>query len=103
MPFAVLIVVVVLWTGPWSGIPKFIPLRLAIGAMSSVLDGKEVVVKFNWAPGIGGTAIFVTWLIVALALRVSVSQIIAILRKTWTSDVGRAPGRRIHFWFGLYL
>ena len=83
MPFVVLIVVVVLWTGPWSDLPKYLPLKMSVSATSSVLDGKKVVAAFNWAPAVGGSAILVSWIIVAALLRVTGAQLAEIFRKTW--------------------
>ena len=83
LPFIVLIVVVVLWTGPWSPVPKYVPFRLAIAAGSSIDPGKTVAAAFNWAPGVGGTAIMVSWILVAALLRPTASQLGEILRKTW--------------------
>jgi lactate permease len=83
LPFIVLVVVVVLWTGPWSDLPKLAPLKLAIAATSSIDPGKTVVSAFNWAPGVGGTAIMVSWILVALLLRLSGSQLGEVFRKTW--------------------
>src|SRR5215469_16222330 len=65
LPFIVLVVVVVLWTGPWSVLPKYVPFKLGVAAGSSIEPGKTVAAAFNWAPGVGGTAIMVSWIIVA--------------------------------------
>jgi len=83
LPFIVLIVVVVLWTGPWSPLPKYVPFRLGVSATSSIEPGKTVGAFFNWAPGVGGTAILVSWIIVALLLRVTGEQLGEIWRRTW--------------------
>jgi lactate permease len=83
LPFIVLIVVVVLWTGPWSPLPKYVPFQLGVSAASSIEPGKTVGAVFSWAPGVGGTAILVSWIIVALLLRVNSRQLGEIWRKTW--------------------
>ena len=83
LPFIVLIVVVVLWTGPWSPLPKYVPFKLGVSAASSIEPGKTVGAVFSWAPGVGGTAILVSWIIVALLLRVNRQQLAEIWRKTW--------------------
>jgi lactate permease len=83
LPFIVLIVVVVMWTGPWSPLPKYVPFKLGVSAAFSIEPGKTVGAVFNWAPGVGGTAILVSWIIVALLLRVSGQQLGEIWRKTW--------------------
>jgi len=88
LPFIVLIVVVVLWTGPWSPLPKFVPFKLAIAAGSSIEPGKTVAAAFNWAPAVGGSAIMVSWILVALLLRLNGSQLAEVLKKTWNQMWG---------------
>jgi lactate permease len=83
LPFIVLIIVVVLWTGPWSPLPAYIPFRLSITALSSITAGAKVTAAFAWAPGVGGTAIMVSWILVALLLRLSGAQLGEVLRKTF--------------------
>jgi hypothetical protein len=55
-PFVILVLVVALWTGPWSPLPKYMPLKLVAGFTSSI-GGKAGNVAFNWAPGVAGTSI----------------------------------------------
>jgi lactate permease len=83
LPFIVLVVVVVLWTGPWSGLPKYVPFKFGVAAKSSIEAGKSVAAAFNWAPGVGGTAILASWIIVAFLLRLNAAQLGQIFRKTW--------------------
>jgi lactate permease len=83
MPFIVLIVVVVLWTGPWSGLPRISLFRLAVAAHSSIAPGSVVSVAFVFTPFIGGTAILVSWVIVALLLRLSAAQLSQVFARTW--------------------
>jgi lactate permease len=83
MPFLVLIVVVVLWTGPWSPLPKVSLFSAKVIAGSSITPGSTVPAVFNFAPFVGGSAILVSWIIVALALRVTGAQLADILRRTW--------------------
>ncbi|MDE2089280.1 MAG: L-lactate permease [Gammaproteobacteria bacterium] len=82
MPFAVLIAVVVLWTGPWSPLPGIKLFTLHVDAISSVTH-KKVVSAFLFTPFIGGTAIFASWFIVALLLRVRMDQLGEIVRRTF--------------------
>jgi lactate permease len=82
MPFFVLIVVVVLWTGPWSPLPKVSLFTAAVAASSSVQAGKSVSAAFNFAPFVGGTAILASWIIVALLLRPTAAQLAEVVRKT---------------------
>jgi lactate permease len=85
LPFVVLVVVVVLWTGPWSILPKYQPFKLAVAATSSIDPSKSVAAAFNWAPGVAGTAILVSWILIALLVRLSGRQLplAEVLRKTW--------------------
>jgi lactate permease len=68
VPFGILVVVVVLWTGPWSPLPNYTPFAPAVKAISS-LDHKAASVSFKWAPFVAGTAILVAWLFVLAFLR----------------------------------
>jgi lactate permease len=83
MPFLVLIVVVVLWTGPWSGLPRVSLFSLSVTAHSALTAGATVRATFNFAPFIGGTAICVSWIIVALLLRLSGEQLRQVFSRTW--------------------
>lgn len=82
MPFIVLIIVVVLWTGPWSPLPKVSWFAEKVVAVSSVTH-KDVVALFNFAPYIGGTAILASWLIVAILLRPGMKNLGEIFRRTF--------------------
>jgi lactate permease len=83
MPFAVLVIVVVLWTGPWSPLPKISLFALSEIATSAVAPGTRVAATFNFAPFVGGTAILASWVIVALLLRLTPAQLGEIFRRTW--------------------
>jgi lactate permease len=85
MPFAVLVVVVVLWTGPWSPLPKVSLFALGEAAGSAVAPGTKVsaIFNFNFAPFVGGTAILASWIIVAVLLRLSLAQLRHIFGRTW--------------------
>lgn len=83
LPFLVLLVVVVLWTGPWSLLPKYVPLKLSVDAASSIAPGSKVSSAFTWAPFSGGTAILASWIIVALLLRLNAIQFREVIKKTW--------------------
>jgi lactate permease len=83
MPFAVLVVVVVLWTGPWSWLPKISWYAPKVTAMSAVAPGSMVNAVFNFAPFVAGTAILVSWILIALALRVTFAQLREIFTRTW--------------------
>ena len=81
LPFIVLIIVVVLWTGPWSPLPGVSWFKAQVGAISSITH-KEADQVFNFAPFIGGTSILASWLIVAGILRPSRAQLGEVFRKT---------------------
>jgi lactate permease len=83
LPFIILIVIVVLWTGPWSSVPRYVPFKLSVAAGSSLTEGAKVAATFAWAPGIGGSAIAASWLAVAIVLRVNGSQLKAIVGRTY--------------------
>ena len=83
MPFFLLIIIVVLWTGPWSPLPSYVPFKLAVSAGSSLEKGAAVTTAFAWAPAIGGTSIAASWIAISLLFRVNGSQIKEIFRKTW--------------------
>jgi lactate permease len=83
LPILVLVVVVTLWTGPWSKLPGVVLLHLQETAASSITEGAKIAAIFNWTPFVGGSAILVSWIIVALLLRVNSEQLGEIFRKTW--------------------
>jgi lactate permease len=88
LPIAILIAVVVAWTGPWSKLPAIIGLHLEVAATSGLPGGAPVRAIFNWTPFVGGTAILASWVITVIALRVSFAQIRAIFAKTWSQMWG---------------
>lgn len=83
LPFIVLIVVVVLWTGPWSPLPKIVWLKLSESALSSIHAGSQVSAVFSFAPFIGGTAIFIAWLITSLLIGMKPAQYAQAFHRTW--------------------
>ncbi|MGN6451990.1 MAG: L-lactate permease [Steroidobacteraceae bacterium] len=91
MPFVVLLIVVAAWTGPWSPLPKvswFKVQAVACSALAATCPAKgNVTAVFNFAPYIGGSAILVSWLIVAVLLlvtgRLKSGQIGEVFRRTW--------------------
>jgi lactate permease len=88
LPIAVLVAVVVAWTGPWSNLPKVILYHAAVAADSAITPGAKITAVFNWTPFVGGTAILVSWVITAILLRVKPSQIGEIFAKTWSQMWG---------------
>ncbi|HST75157.1 MAG TPA: L-lactate permease [Acetobacteraceae bacterium] len=83
LPFIVLIVVVVLWTGPWSNLPKISLFSLSVAAHSSLTPGAVVRATFNFAPFIGGTAICASWIIATVLLRPSGAQLREVFARTF--------------------
>jgi lactate permease len=81
IPFGVLIVVVVAWTGPWSPLPKYQPFAPAVTAVSS-LSGKTVKAAWTFAPFVAGTAILVSWLVIMAILRPTGAQLRRVFRDT---------------------
>ena len=86
MPFAVLVIVVALWTGPWSPLPKVSWFLVKVTAAAPELQ-TTITAAFNFAPWVGGTSILAAWIIVALVLgltgRLRVSQLGEIFRRTF--------------------
>ncbi|MEM0374106.1 MAG: L-lactate permease, partial [Sulfolobales archaeon] len=66
--FIILIVVVTLWTGPWSPLTRVSIFTLTQTAFSSLLS-KNIAVSFAFNPFVAGTSILVSWLIISLVLR----------------------------------
>ena len=88
LPIAVLVIVVVAWTGPWSKLPSIVLLHMQVAAASSITEGATIAAVFNWTPFVGGSAILASWIIVALLLRVNGEQLAEIWSKTWTQMWG---------------
>lgn len=88
MPFIVLIIVVVLWTGPWSPLPKISLFKAGVDALPSIPQAKSVSAIFNFAPFVGGSAILASWLVIALILRPSPAQLAEVFRKTFAQMWG---------------
>jgi lactate permease len=82
LPFIVLIVVVVAWTGPWSDLPKMVWWQGGVSAQDAI-ENHPVAVTFKFTPWSGGTAILASWVIVAVLLRLRPSQFGEVFRKTF--------------------
>ena len=87
LPFLILIVVVIAWTGPWSPLPKWKAYEPTITARGS-LTGQTVSAAWGFAPAIAGTAILVSWLLIALYLRPSGPQLRQVFRDTFSQMWG---------------
>jgi lactate permease len=73
LPFIVLIVVVIAWTGKWSTLPKvslFKAQAVGCSALAATCTAAKpsVTAVFNFTPFIAGTAILATWIIVVVLL-----------------------------------
>jgi lactate permease len=68
LPFLVLLVIVVLWTGPWSHLSTISLFKVSATAISSV-TGKTLAYPFNFNPFSGGSSILASWIVIVLILR----------------------------------
>jgi lactate permease len=82
MPFLVLILVVVGWTGPWSHLPGFSLTKLTAQAISSVTHS-AISSTFNFAPLGGGTSTLASWLIILAILRPTRQQLGQVFSRTF--------------------
>jgi len=82
MPFLVLILVVVGWTGPWSHLPGFSLMKLTVQAISPVTH-TAISSTFNFAPLGGGTSTLASWLIILAILRPSLQQLGQVFSRTF--------------------
>jgi lactate permease len=82
MPFLVLILVVVGWTGPWSHLPGFSLTKLTVQAISSVTHS-AISSTFNFAPLGGGTSTLASWLIILAVLRPTRQQLGQVFSRTF--------------------
>ena len=86
MPFAVLVVIVAAWTGPWSPLPKVSWYLVKVTASAPEIKA-TITAAFNFAPWIGGSAILASWLVVAILLmamgKLKPGQIGGIFSKTF--------------------
>ena len=82
LPYLVLILVVVSWTGPWSHLPAISWFKLSIGALSSITH-KPVVSLFNFTPFAGGTSTLVSFIVIFAMLRPKGSILGTVFSKTF--------------------
>jgi lactate permease len=82
LPYIILIVVVVLWTGPWSHLPGKFSHKWSEHAISSVTQ-KPMASTFNFNPLSGGTSILASWLVIILFLRPSVETLKKVFARTF--------------------
>lgn len=82
LPFVVLLVVVVAWTGPWSHLPAKSAFKASVVAVGSI-SHKPQPSLFNFTPLSGGTSIFVSWLVILLLLRPGVDTLKRVFGRTF--------------------
>ena len=82
LPFLILIVVVVLWTGPWSQLPKITLGTVQVKAISSI-SHKVTSVSFSFTPFIAGTAILTSWLVMLAFIRPGGAVLGQVFRDTF--------------------
>jgi lactate permease len=87
LPFVVLIVVVVLWTGPFEWAKTLATSWRYLATSAKSAGGAAIGIGFDFRPGAPGTAILVAWAIVALLLMargdLKTSQLGGIFAKTF--------------------
>jgi L-lactate transport len=81
-PFIVLLVVVVLWTGPWSHLPAKSAYKASVSAIGSI-SHKPVASVFNFNPLSGGTSILASWLVILVLLRPGVDKLKQVFTRTF--------------------
>ncbi|HEY3749495.1 MAG TPA: L-lactate permease [Pseudonocardiaceae bacterium] len=81
LPFGILIVVVVAWTGPWSKLSSIVPFAPTVSAIGS-LDHKAAATVWKFSPFVAGTAILVSWLLIMAYLRPSMAQLKDVFSRT---------------------
>ena len=93
LPFVILIIIVVLWTGPWwtSSLWNGTFLKawntttlfsFKVLATSSI-TGKSTNVAYAFTPFVGGTSILVSWLVMLAFIRPSFSLLGRVFRETF--------------------
>jgi lactate permease len=82
IPFIILIVVVVAWTGPWSSLTKTEWFKDTVKSTSAITH-KPASVDFTWNPLVAGTAILASWLLICLYLRPRPAAILEAFRETF--------------------
>jgi lactate permease len=82
VPYLVLILVVVGWTGPWSHLPGLSLEKLSVAAVSSVTHS-PIFSTFNFNPLGGGTSTLASWLIILAILRPTRDQLRQVFSRTF--------------------
>jgi lactate permease len=92
LPFAVLLIVVAAWTGPWSKLPKvswFKAQAVGCSALASTCSWAKpsLTAAFSFTPYVAGTAILASWIIVVVLLiavgRLKGAQVGEVFRRSF--------------------
>ena len=87
LPFVVLVVVVIVWTGPFDWAKTLATSWRYLATSAKSASGGAVNIGFDFRPGAPGTAILVAWILVALLLmargELKASQFGEIFAKTF--------------------
>jgi lactate permease len=75
-------VVVVLWTGPWSPLPKISLTSFTAKTVSSI-SHKTTSVAYSFTPFTSGTSILVSWLVMLIFIRPSLSVLGKVFQETF--------------------
>lgn len=81
LPFLILIVVVIAWTGPWSHLPAINCFKISVATQSSITH-KPLTSLFNFTPLGGGSSILASWLVILAILRPSGAILRQVFAKT---------------------
>ncbi len=93
-PFVVLIVIVTLWTGPWSPLPKIVLYSAKVVATAPETKA-TITAALNFGPFVGGSAILASWVVVALLL--------GALGKLRPNQLGEIFAKTFHQVWGAFL
>jgi lactate permease len=86
-PFLILVVVVVAWTGPWSGLTDIKVFKDVVTSVSSITH-KPSAVDFTWNPFIAGTSILASWLLICAYLRPHPRQLATAIANSFSQVWG---------------
>jgi lactate permease len=82
VPFVILIAIVTAATGPWSHLGTYNFIKPEAAAVSSITH-KAVSVSWSFNPAVAGTWVLVSWIVIAIFLRLKVSDLGDIFRITF--------------------
>ena len=94
-PFIILVAVVALWTGPWSTIPKYTAFKATAPFISSI-SHKTASIAFTWTPGIAGTSILVSWILICVFATI-------VIRPNWAAVLPAVFARTFKQMWGALL